>query len=507
MQTNVLDYLENAVEKYPEKIVFADENAQITYREFCQLAKIAATNLGEIIGKELRRPIVVLIDRDVSSVLCFFSVIYSGNFYVPIDGNLPQDRIRKMIALLDPVAILYHEKTKDAVEKIEKDVEKVRLEDILCGKEDMQYLNAVKKQSLDTDPLYAIFTSGSTGVPKGVVISHHSVIDLADQFQSEFSFDENCVWGNQAPFDFDVSVKDIYSTIKNGGTMHIIPKKLFMLPIKLMDYLNERKINTIIWAVSALVIIANLKTFDKIKPQYLKNVMFSGEVLPSKILNYWRNALPNVSYVNLYGPTEITCNCTFYKVNRNFDDTEVLPIGKPFANTGIILLDSERKKQVPFGEKGEICILGSSLALGYYNNPEKTQEAFIQNPLQNNYQERIYCTGDLAQYDENGDLLFLSRRDYQIKHMGHRIELGEIEVIINALPFIERAACVYDEANNKIVLFYQAKNDYKEQIIQALDKALPKYMWPNVYRQYEQLPMNKNAKIDRVKLKSFLLDC
>ena len=237
---------------------------------------------------------------------------------------------------------------------------------------------------------------------------------------------------------------------------------------------------------------------------HLRNVMFSGEVMPNKVLNYWRNALPKCNYVNLYGPTEITCNCTYYKVERTFGDWEALPIGKSFLNTGILLLDSERKKAVGEGETGEICVSGSSLALGYYNEIEKTNAAFIQNPLNWHYPERIYCTGDMGKYDSEGNLLFMSRRDAQIKHMGHRIELGEIEIAVNAMPFIESAVCLYDEEKQKIVLFYQAGGDCKKQIVTELGKKLPKYMWPNQYRQYEKLPLNKHAKIDRMKLKEEL---
>ena len=163
--------------------------------------------------------------------------------------------------------------------------------------------------------------------------------------------------------------------------MYIIPRRFFSMPAKLVEYLNENRINTAIWATSALVIIANLKTFEKVMPVYLEQVMFSGEVMPNKVLNYWRAYLPSIQYVNLYGPTEITCNCTYYIVDRKFTNDESLPIGKKFKNTDILLLDSERKREVDQGEIGELCVRGSSLALGYYNNREKTSEAFIQNPL------------------------------------------------------------------------------------------------------------------------------
>lgn len=208
-----------------------------------------------------------------------------------------------------------------------------------------------------------MFTSGSTGTPKGVVIKHHSVLDLIKQFKREFSFDENSIFGNQAPFDFDVSVKDLYSTIYNGATLVIIPKICFMFPSKLIEYINENNINTAIWATSVYRIVENMKGLDKAKIQTLKIAMFSGDVMPTRVLNYWKKNQPNMRYVNLYGPTEITCNCTFYRVDRDFDDKEILPIGNAFKNTKILLLDEDNKLITQQGIQGEICVRGSSLAL------------------------------------------------------------------------------------------------------------------------------------------------
>ena len=259
------------------------------------------------------------------------------------------------------------------------------------------------------------------------------MIDLADQFREEFGFCEDCVFGNQAPFDFDVSVKDIYSALKNGASLYVIPKTMFSFPTKLIDYMNEKKITSVIWAVSALRILENLDVLSQKKPLWLRHVMFSGETMPVRVLNYWRTHLPDPLYVNLYGPTEITCNCTFFKVEGEFREGELLPVGRPFKNTGVFLLEDGKEVKEP-GMLGEICVKGTCLALGYYNNPEKTAEAFCQNPFNKSYPERIYRTGDLGKYDREGRLIFVSRRDYQIKHQGHRIELGEIEAAAFALP-------------------------------------------------------------------------
>lgn len=498
---NVLEYLESSAEKYPEKNIFFDENHSITYNEFLQSAKRIGSRISNIVDNKTRKPVVVYIDRCIESIEAFMGVVFSGNFYVPIDASLPEQRKKLIIDTLDPMMIICLEEEQM---NFIKDARNILLQDLKNASIDAKRLDEIQNDQIDTDPLYAIFTSGSTGVPKGVLVSHRSVLDLIDNFAEVFHFSHENIWGNQAPFDFDVSVKDIYSTMRAGGTMSVIPRRLFSMPLKLVEYLNENRINTAIWATSALVIIANFKTFDKILPKYLKQVMFSGEVMPNKILNYWRSYLNDLQYVNLYGPTEITCNCTYYIVDRDFANEDSLPIGKKFKNTDIILLDSSRRHEVPKGEIGELCVRGSSLALGYYNNHEKTTDAFIQNPLNTSYPELIYCTGDLVKYNEYGELLFLSRRDFQIKHMGHRIELGEIEVAVNAMDFIETAVCIYDEENEKIVLFYQAKAECKKEIVEQLQLILPKYMWPNKFVRYDKLPLNKNNKIDRTKLKETL---
>lgn len=505
MYINVLEYLEASAEKFPDKIAFSDSTNEITYRDLAAQAKALGSYIYAQTGGVAKRPVLIWIDRDIKSLIAFLGVVYSGNFYVPMDRQIPLERIEAILRALQPAAAVVPKDDAHVLSGVGFDEQLVTMEAALAVSIDEDALGRVRRAAIDTDPLYAIFTSGSTGVPKGVVVCHRSVIDLIERFVEVFGFSEQSVFGNQAPFDFDVSVKDIYSTLKNGATMHVIPKMLFSFPLKLIEHLNIRRINTVIWAASAMRIVANLKVLEKQKPLYLKLIMFSGEVMPIKVLNYWRRHLPDAIYVNLYGPTEITCNCTYYIVDRPFDDSEVLPIGKPFPNTDIMILD-EKGRAVGRGETGEICVRGTSLALGYYNSPEKTAEAFCQNPLNTFYPELIYRTGDNGRYNERGELMFLSRRDNQIKHMGHRIELGEIEVAVNALTFIDAACCLYDADGEMIVLCYQAADKCDREILLGIRNRLFKYMLPNRLLHFNELPMNKNAKIDRNLLKKMIRD-
>ena len=221
--------------------------------------------------------------------------------------------------------------------------------------------------------------------------------------------------------------------------------------------------------------------------------------MPIKQLNMWRKALPKCMYANLYGPTETTDICTYYIIDRDFENNETLPIGKHCDNCNIILL-AENKQEAKDGELGEILVRGSFLAEGYYGNLEKTKEAFIQNPINSKYPEIVYRTGDIGKYNEKGELIYISRKDYQIKHMGYRIELGEIEKNIYALDKIVLCAWIYKEKNKKIVLFYQGDIEENELAKELENKLLP-YMRPNKYVKLNRMPYNSNGKIDRKKLK------
>lgn len=494
---NILEYLEHSATTHPDKIAVLDPEKSATYEELLDNARRIGSFLSE--QEVPQSPVAVFMDKSVEALTAFMGIVSAGCFYISINMDQPPTRIRQILETSNAGSIISLGSDTSVIKDAGYLGKCFDYHHMIKHEINVDALAKIRENFLDIDPLYCNFTSGSTGIPKGVLVSHRSVIDFMEYFPSLFHITEEDRIGNQAPFDFDVSVKDIYSTLKMGATMVIIPKKMFSIPTQLLDYLCDQKVTTLIWAVSALCLVSQLKGFTYKIPDQVNKVLFSGEAMPVKQLSTWQKYLPNARYVNLYGPTEITCNCTYYEINREFQAEEKIPIGRPFPNEKVFLLDEENKQVTTPGVNGELCVSGTALALGYYNNPEQTKRAFIQNPLNKNYLEMIYRTGDLAFYNEDNDLCFAGRKDFQIKHMGHRIELEEIEMAINSFSPIERACCVFEEKRNRITAFYVGSMEGKE-ISEQMRRSLPSYMIPTAFRTITEFPITPNGKIDRKKL-------
>lgn len=501
MIKNILEYLKQTVENYPNKVAIKTAEEEVTFEELNVGAKkIASSIIERNLGRN--KPIPVFLPKSPESILSFLGAAYSGNFYVPIDVTLPAERIEKILSVLEPSVIISNRENCDKIKEIIH-TEILLLEDCssISVKEDK--IQWILGKMIDTDPLYVLFTSGSTGMPKGVTISHRSVIDYIEWVTSFFSFNENNVLGNQAPFYFDNSILDIYTMLKVGATMVLIPENLFIFPRRLLQFMAENKINSIFWVPSALSVVAMHKNVDLSVRPALTKILFCGEVMPTKTLNFWRRFYPDAVFANLYGPTEITDVCSCYVVDREFADDEVLPIGFPCNNTDILVLNEENR-EVEIGEIGELCVRGTCLSLGYYGDSEKTASAFVQNPLNDKYAEKIYKTGDLVKYNEREELIYVCRKDFQIKHMGHRIELGEIETAVDSLENVKQCVALYDEGKKQICLFCSVNEMTEKELFGVLKKKLPQYMLPSKIKLMESLPLNANGKLDRKLLKTYL---
>ena len=470
MVTNILDYLELTAQRLPERTALADDKLNLTFSQWVQQAENIGTAVAQATNSTIRRAVLVFVDRRIEGLVGAMGAVESGNFYVPIDCKMPFERVRLIADVCKPIAaVATTEADLKTLEQIEFAGPRFLYNDVKEHKADKQVLAAIREQIIDLDPVYSIFTSGSTGVPKGVVISHRGMIDLASWLVETFEFTEKDALGNQTPFYFDGSVKDIVICLKSGATLNVIGKKYFTFTKLLMPLLNDRHITAILWATSAIVLVGNSDILNVALPEHLRLVTFAGEAMPAKQLRTWQEKLSNVRFVNLYGPTEITVDCTCFDVKRQYADDEYIPIGKACQNMQVLVL--------------------------------KNDEVFVQNPLNPFFNDIIYRTGDLVKPAEDGNLIFVSRKDFQVKHKGNRIELGEIEVAVNAIEGVANAACIFDHDNDKLVLYYTTTDGQPIDIINLVKERIPVYMFPEVVNHLTLMPYNLNGKIDRIELK------
>jgi amino acid adenylation domain-containing protein len=503
MQINVLEYFESgALLRCRDKVAVKEKNREYTFAELQRFAK----NCAALILKRtptVRRPVPVFLPKSGQSIVADIGIIYSGNAYANFDIKSPAQRVKGMLDNLNPDVVItsaQHVAALKAMCVAEEKlilIEQAMVDDVLYDNEALlKQLDSI----IDTDPYCFIHTSGSTGLPKGVALSHRSTIDFADWAFDRLNLDGSEVIGSLAPIYFDAYTLEFCMMLAKGATMIVVPDNLVMFPVKLVEFVAANPINFIFWVPTIMVNIANLDLLSQCKLDKLTKVFFIGEVFPTKHLNYWRRHLPKAMFVNLYGPIEITVACTYYIVDRELSDDEKLPVGWPCRNTEILILN-DQNQLARVDEQGEICVRGSSLALGYYNNPERTAKGFVQNPLSPHYPDLIYRTGDIGYWNSRGEIMFLGRRDFQIKHLGYRIELGEIEHAVLQLDGIRNCCVVYNQNKKEITLFYECGTELKPAFIrERLSVSLPKYMLPTVFNWMELMPRNPNGKIDRAQL-------
>ena len=501
MKVSLIELFEETVKKYPQKVAVIDKDREIVFsdlhRKSLQLASaLMALGIGQ------NRPVGVFLDKSIESVYADLGILYAGDFYMNLDIKTPAERIRNILQLVEPAAIISTTRQIKSIEGIIPSTMKVILLDEAGGTADVDSADIIRRLStiIDTDPSCIINTSGSTGTPKGVVLNHKSFFDFIDWAIDTFHFGDDLVMGSLSPIVFDIYSFELCMLMAKASTLVVLPAHLAAFPAKILEVLEQHKVNFLFWVPTIMVNIANMDLLSAFKLKSLRTVWFAGEVFPTKQFNYWHHHLSEVTFANLYGPIEITLDCTYYIINKEIPDEEPLPIGYPCRNTDILILDDEDRAVTEPGVEGELCVRGTSLAMGYYNNPEKTAAAFVQNPLNKAYPELIYRTGDIVCLNDEGLIVFKGRKDNIVKHMGYRTDLGEIEhVIINTLKLVKNGCIVYNQSDKQITLFYEAAEEIPvSEFRLQIGKVLPKYMIPTAFHHLEQLQRNANGKIDRL---------
>lgn len=501
MKINLIEYFVETASKYANSYAVIDGERIISYGDL----DFKARQLSKVIIDECKsknKPVAMFVPKCIEAVYIDLAITYSGNTYMNLDVKNPAERLGNILSLIQPVAIITNTQYKKIIEPIVStnikliNIDEIDLEDVPSSEWFLQR----NQDLIDTDPYCIINTSGSTGTPKGVVLNHKSFIDFMAQTFDQYNFCENDVIGSLSPVIFDIWSYELCLLMGRGAAICVIPETYSAFPVKIIQLMQQNNVSYIFWVPTIMVNIANMGLLEKVELPKLRLCWFAGEVFPTKQFNIWRHNLPQTQFCNYYGPIEITLDCVYYNIEREIPDDEPLPIGYAFRNTDILILDDNNQKVSEPNKEGELCVRGTSLAMGYYNNPEKTAAAFVQNPLNHSYPEIIYRTGDLVFINDRGEIVFKGRKDSLIKHMGYRIELGEIEhVIINTLKIVKNGCVVYNHQKKEITLFYESENEITPaEFRKAIGTSLPKYMIPVVYNRLEELKRNPNGKIDRL---------
>lgn len=501
MKINIVEFFNETTLNYGERVAVVDGERKICFNELDHKARSLAKVINERCGCQ-NLPVALYMPKCIEAVYSDIAVTYSGNAYMNLDIKNPAERISNILNLIQPKAIVTTTAFEKKIAEIAGEgITIINVDNIDCeDAPSVEYFANLNNNLIDTDPYCIINTSGSTGTPKGVVLNHKSFIDFMAQTFDQYNFCEEDVIGSLSPVIFDIWSYELCLLMGRGASICIIPETYSAFPVKILQLMQQKDVSYIFWVPTIMVNIANMGLLDKVALPNLRLCWFAGEVFPTKQFNIWRHSLPQVLFCNYYGPIEITLDCVYYNIEREIPDDEPLPIGYAFRNTDILILDENNKKVTEPHKEGELCVRGTSLAMGYYNNPEKTAAAFVQNPLNNAYPETIYRTGDLVFINDRKEIVFKGRKDSLIKHMGYRIELGEIEhIIINTLKIVKNGCVVYNHQKKEITLFYESEKEITPaEFRKSIGSSLPKYMIPVVYKRLDELKRNPNGKIDRL---------
>jgi amino acid adenylation domain-containing protein len=512
----------------PEALAVLSEGAPLSYGELDAGSNRLARMLRDL-GCRRGDRVVLLMPKTPAAIMSLLGVLKADAVYVPLDPAGPAPRLARMLEVCGCHCILAAGPAAPLLREALTRATLVRRP--LLGWLDTQApwdgdppaaFTAADLESLpatpiaalnsDTDVAHILFTSGSTGVPKGVMVTHQSVLRFLQWAWAYFGISPSDRASQHSPLHFDLSTFDIFSTLGAGAQLHLTPPGVNLLPHKLAQFIRKSRLTQWFSVPSALNLMAKLNVVRSGDFPTLRRVLWCGEVLPTPTLIHWMRCLPHARFTNLYGPTEATIASSYYTVPRcPAHGGEPIPIGTACDGEELMILDGERRA-VANGEIGDLYIRGVGLSPGYWNDPQKTREVFLPRPGGADPPERIYRTGDLARRGADGLFYFLGRSDSQIKSRGYRIELGEIETALHALPGLRECAVVAIQSAGfegwMICCAYvpaRGRGIHPHGLRQSLARVLPGYMLPARWMRCGTLPRNANGKVDRPELRGRFL--
>ena len=515
--------LSETAETYPDRTAVVCKEESMTYAELDRESNRLANALAAR-GVERGARVGIHMDRSLASIVGVFGTLKRGATYVPVDPTSPPARLNYILtkcgvtclltnrdklanvsqafpdgSFLDSIVVM------DGFESAVGSMGDARLLDwreTLAG----TTLEAPHTTGINLDLAYILFTSGSTGNPKGVMLSHLNSLTFVNTAHDFFQISSNDRVSNVCPLHFDMSVFDIFVAMKAGATVVIIPETTAIFPVKLAEIIAGNRVSVWHSVPSALSLLATYKNLASHDLSALRLVLFAGEVFPAKYLRRLQEAIPAARFCNMYGQTEANTSTYFWINQRSPDVRSALPIGRPFPNFDVFALDEDGRQVTGPGREGELYVRASTVALGYWDEPDKTERAFVKHPLDPGSSDRVYRTGDLVQIDADGNYVLAGRKDQMIKSRGYRVEIGEIEAALSLHPDIQQAVVIPipDElVGNRIsaiVVPVTPGGVSKQDVVKHCLARLPKYMVPETIEFRDSLPATSSGKVDRKRL-------
>ena len=501
MKKNFLEHLEETARRLPEKTAFYDDRESLTFRDL----EAVARRIGSCLAARTlpRRPVALLLDaRSIRNIPAMYGTLYAGCAYAPLDITMPPERLKLLLDLMQPAAVLADEKGIRAYEACEGCGDLlIPYEDAVSAEEKPEILRAIREQASVYDPMSVLYTSGSTGIPKGSVQTHFSYLHWTEATIAVYGVTEDVVFGNQSPFFYANSVLEVITPVALGSTVYLLPSGVLTFPKKMIGCLRDHNVTLLCMTPSSFISIVNGGVLEPGCLPELKWGIMSGESMPWDPLKVWMDATPNADWWHFYGSTEMF-SVAVGKVDPNHRSGDRLPVGKPFSLAHILFLD-ENGEEAPAGEPGEMLVCSPWVASGYYLDPDRTAASWITDPLHRGWQETFFRGGDLGYLREDGQLMVLGRRDSQIKHMGYRMEIGEVDAALRKIPGIQEECVLFDRERDLLFCFYTGEPEEK-QIRAGLKEQLARYMVPDRFVHLPEMPHTASMKLDRVRLKDMM---